>query len=137
MFYRVLFLSLFLAFTTVSSVGFCATTVVEGDAAKAAYEKDKATAYTLRQKGTVFILVAPGGAETPTPTEVTIKPGEALYILNEEDKVVHNVYDESDNSWVLKKQEPANVASIAFSDVGTHKLRCAIHPKMKIVVNIK
>lgn len=137
MYYKILIVSAFLALFSFPSLGVCATQVLEGDAAKAAYEKNKATAYTLKQKDTIFTLIAPGGAETPTPTEVTVKPGEVIYILNEEDKVVHNVYDESDNSWVLKKQEPANIASISFSEAGVHKLRCAIHPKMKIIINVK
>lgn len=137
MLFRTLFAALLLAIIAIPSAGFCATQVVEGDAAKTAYEKDKATAYILKQKDTVFSLISPGGAETPSPKEVTVKPGEVIFILNEEEKVVHNVYDESDHSWVLKKQEPSTVASISFSEAGVHKLRCAIHPKMKITVNVK
>ena len=113
------------------------TQVLEGDEAQAMYETSKSEHYTLRQIDKIFSLVAPDGTETPKPESVTVAPGEFIFITNEEEKVVHNVYDQSDQSWVLKKQEPGGYAAIAFGKPGQHKLRCAIHPKMKITVNVE
>ena len=119
------------------ATAFAGTTVVEGADAAAQYEAKKGSSYTLAQKDKIFILRAPDGTETPKPKTLTVKAGEVIFLTNEEEKYVHNVYDSSDDSWVLKKQEPSGVASIAFSDPGEHKLRCAIHPKMKIKVTVE
>lgn len=110
--------------------------VLEGDEAKSMYEQKKMSLQTLKQIGTMFTLVAPNGTETTKPDEMTVKVGEYIFITNQEEKIVHNVYDESDHSWVLKKQQPGGVAAIAFDAAGVHKLRCAIHPKMRITVNV-
>ena len=48
------------------------------------------------------------------PKKLTVKAGEQIFLTNEEEKYVHNVYDTTDNSWVLKKQEPGGVAVISF-----------------------
>lgn len=119
------------------ALGFAETQVVEGAEAQTMYEESKSKFYTLRQVDKTFILVAPDGTETPKPDEVTVAPGEFIFITNEEEKIVHNVYDQSDHSWVLKKQQPGGYAAIAFGKAGVHKLRCAIHPKMKITVNVE
>ena len=128
---------LMLAFFLVPSYAYAGTVVKEGAEAKTLYEAAKATAQVLAQKDKIFILRAPGGAETKKPKEMTVKVGETIYLTNEEEKYVHNVYDNSDNSWVLKKQAPSEVAAITFNAAGKHKLRCAIHPKMKIKVIVK
>lgn len=119
------------------SAAYAGTKVLEGEEAKKMYEQTKATANTLRQTNTIFVLKKPDGTETEKAEEMKVKVGEYIFITNEEEKVVHNVYDESDQSWVLKKQEPGNIAAIAFDTAGVHKLRCAIHPKMKIVVTVE
>lgn len=112
------------------------TVVLEGDKGKAKYEESKGQSQTLKQLDKVFTLISPDGSEQDKPKEITVKVGEYLFITNNEDKIVHNVYDQSDNSWVLKKQEPGGVAGIAFGEPGEHKLRCAIHPKMKVKVKV-
>lgn len=114
-----------------------ATNVVEGDAAKTKYEAEKSKFHTLKQINKRFVLVAPDGTENKKPKEMTVATGEFIFITNEEDKVVHNVYDQTDQSWVLKKQKPSGYAAISFDSAGTHKLRCAIHPKMKITIHVK
>lgn len=116
--------------------GHAATLVTEGDDAKKLYDAEKAKSQVLVQKDKNFILRA-GGAETPKPTDLKVKAGERFFIANEEGEYVHNVYDESDAGWVLKKQEPSSVAAIAFDAPGVHKLRCAIHPQMRITVTVQ
>lgn len=113
------------------------TTVLEGDAGKAAYEANKSSAQVLAQKDKKFILRMPDGTEKKKPKTMTVKVGEQFFITNEEERFVHNVYDNSDNSWVLKKQQPSEAAAITFNEAGTHKLRCAIHPKMKVKIIVE
>lgn len=113
------------------------TTVVEGDEAKKIYDAKKATSQTLVQKDKKFIVRAAGGAETADAATLSVAAGETFFLTNEEEKYVHNVYDNTDNSWVLKKQEPSQVAAITFAEAGEHMLRCAIHPTMKITVTVK
>jgi plastocyanin len=111
-----------------------ATTVVEGNQAKGLYNKERKTAQVLVQKHKMFLLRAPSGSETTSPPTITVKAGERFYIANEEEMFIHNVYDEGDSSWVIKKQTPSNVAGVTFSAPGEHSLLCAIHPTMKIKV---
>lgn len=113
------------------------TSVLEGAEAKAKYESMKGKAQVLAQKDKIFILRAPDGSATEKPKKMTVKVGEPIFLTNEEEKYTHNVYDNTDNSWVLKKQAPSEVAVITFGAPGEHKLRCAIHPKMKIKVTIE
>src|SRR5262245_28063524 len=87
--------------------------VVEGDDAKKAYEADKNKAQMLVQKDKNFILRS-DGADTLKPDRFRVKVGERFYILNDEAEYVHNVYDQSDAGWVLKKQEPASMAAVSF-----------------------
>lgn len=124
------------AFLLLATNAMAATTVVEGADAKKLYDAEKATSNVLVQKDKNFILRA-GGTETPKPTEMKVKAGQRFYIANEEGEFVHNVYDETDAGWVLKKQEPAGIAAISFDKAGEHNLRCAIHPQMKIKVIVE
>ncbi len=109
---------------------------IEGEEANKLYASDKGKVQVLVQKNKEFVLRAPDGKEAVNPTVIKVKAGEKLYIANEEETFVHNVYDVTDSSWVLKKQNPATVAVIEFDKPGKHSLRCAIHPKMKIDVEI-
>ncbi|MGO9483296.1 MAG: hypothetical protein ACLPX9_01755 [Rhodomicrobium sp.] len=113
-----------------------AVVVTEGNDAKKIYEEEKGKAQILVQKDKNFVLRA-RGVDTPKPKEIKVKAGERFFIINEEMEYVHNVYDESDDKWVLEKQEPSSVAAIVFDAPGEHRLRCAIHPQMKITVIVQ
>ena len=113
---------------------FAGSKVAEGDDAQKLFDAQKSKAQILVQKDTSFHLRKPGAAEEDRPQTLTVKAGEAFFITNEEAAFVHNVYDETDASWVLKKQVPSSVAALSFDSPGEHKLRCAIHPKMQITV---
>lgn len=108
--------------------------VVEGDAAKKLYATEKDKVQTLVQKDKEFLLRTADGTEVSKPEKITVKVGERIYVTNEEMEIVHNVYDSTDTSWLLKKQEASSVAAITFLKAGQHKLRCAIHPIMKTEV---
>lgn len=112
------------------------TTVIEGAEAQKLYNEQKNKAQILVQKNKVFIL-RHEGHEQEKPEELEVKRGEIFFIVNEEDKFIHNVYDLDDESWILKKQEPGGIAAIRFEKEGHHSLRCAIHPTMKTLVKVK
>ena len=70
-------------------------------------------------------------------TEITIKPGEALIFTNC-DSVTHNVFSHSQaNPFTIKVQKPGEATTVAFKEEGVTEVRCAIHPKMKILVTVK
>src|SRR4051812_28545666 len=67
-------------------------------------------------------------------TEITIKPGDSLVFTNA-DGVTHNVFSNStNNAFNLKVQAPGNATAVTFAEEGTTEVRCAIHPKMKLIV---
>jgi plastocyanin len=123
-------------FCLYASVAISSTVVVEGLEAKKMYDAAKDTAQILVQKNKVFIL-RHEGKEEDRPEEVEVKAGEFFFIVNEEDKFIHNVYDMDDESWILKKQEPSGIAAIKFDEAGRHAIRCAIHPTMKTVLKVE
>lgn len=126
-----------LALSLSAAPAMAGTTVVEGDEALALYEEKKGVFQTLKQLKKKFYLISPAGEETKKPKKMTVKAGEFIFLTNDEEKIVHNVYDESDKSWVLKKQQPGGTAAISFDTPGVHKLRCAIHPKMRVEVTVE
>jgi len=127
---------LFFAASLLSMQAYAKTIVLEGADAEQAFTKEKTAAIVLVQKNKEFILRTPDGKETAKPEMITVKAGQRFYIVNEEHEFVHNVYDETDSSWVLKKQQPSGIAAIAFDTPGRHNLRCAIHPTMKTAVEV-
>lgn len=70
-------------------------------------------------------------------TEITVKPGEKVIFQND-DEVTHNVFSNSKiNAFDLKTQKPGAASEVTFKDEGTTEVRCAIHPKMKVIVTVK
>jgi plastocyanin len=70
-------------------------------------------------------------------TEITIKPGEKIVFQNS-DAVTHNVFSNSKvNPFHIKIQQPGNSSTVQFADEGTTEVRCAIHPRMKLMVTVK
>ena len=69
--------------------------------------------------------------------EITIKPGETVVFKNV-DEVTHNVFSTSKvNPFVIKTQKPGESTPVEFKDEGVTEVRCAIHPTMKLMVNVK
>lgn len=67
---------------------------------------------------------------------ITVSKGDSIVFKNEDD-VVHNVFSSSaDFKFNLKAQAPGTSASVAFDKPGTHSVRCAIHPTMKLAVTV-
>jgi len=65
-----------------------------------------------------------------------IKPGDAVVIKNEDD-VVHNVLSKSGGLELNKLQQPGDQTRIVFNDSGQWVIRCAIHPKAKLTINVQ
>jgi plastocyanin len=86
----------------------------------------EAAAHSVSQKGKAF---APG--------TVTVKVGEAITFHNDDD-VTHNAFSTSKgNEFNSKVQAPGATSSISFKQPGTVDVRCAFHPKMKLVVVVQ
>lgn len=129
-------LLLIMSMNAVMGVVFADVVVTEGVEAQKLYNEKRNSAQILVQKNKVFIL-RHQGKEEEKPEELEVKKGETFFIVNEEDKFIHNVYDLDDESWILKKQEPGGIAAIRFEKEGRHSLRCAIHPTMKTLIKVK
>lgn len=70
-------------------------------------------------------------------TDITIKPGEKIVFKNS-DTVTHNVFSNSKvNPFTIKIQQPGSTSTVQFDDEGVTEVRCAIHPKMKLMVTVQ
>jgi len=80
---------------------------------------------TIGQKGRIF-----------SETEVTIKSGEKLNFLNDDD-IVHNVMSTSaGNEFNIGAQAPGISTPVTFKTKGDIAVICAIHPRMKMTVKV-
>lgn len=69
--------------------------------------------------------------------EMTIKAGDSVTFVNN-DTVTHNVYSRSKgNKFDTGGQAPSASMTRAFSSPGKVKVRCAIHPRMKLTINVE
>ena len=67
---------------------------------------------------------------------ITIKVGDEITFVNR-DRVAHNVYSRTKGTqFDLKVQNPGASNTVTFDNPGVVKVRCAIHPKMKLTVNV-
>jgi plastocyanin len=80
---------------------------------------------TITQKGRVF-----------SSESVTIKKGESLTFVND-DTVPHNIFSTSKgNEFNLGSQSPGASTDVTFKEAGEVQVICAIHPRMKMTVNV-
>jgi len=70
--------------------------------------------------------------------EAKIKAGDNIIFSNKDD-VTHNiqVVDPDDNLDDKGLQKPGQDIKASFAKAGTYKVRCAIHPKMKMTVTVQ
>ena len=69
--------------------------------------------------------------------EVEISVGDSVKFQND-DTIAHNVHSRSKgDKFDLGVQKPGTSSSYTFSNAGSFKVRCAIHPKMKVTVKVK
>ena len=83
--------------------------------------------YNVSQKGREF-----------RPTALSINRNEAVTIVNDDADLLHHAYIASDKlNYDSGDQGPGSKISITFPTPGTFEVLCAIHPKMKLVVQVK
>ena len=72
-----------------------------------------------------------------TPTRVQVKPGERLWLLNNDTRT-HNVrvFDEK-LDFDSGAQEPGETVELAFPKVGNYLVFCGIHHKMELTVDVR
>lgn len=69
--------------------------------------------------------------------QVTLKVGDTVSFVND-DEITHNVYSRSKgHRFDIGAQRPGTTVSHQFTAPGKVKVRCAIHPRMKLTVNVK
>ena len=80
---------------------------------------------TISEKGKVFSM-----------TEVTIKKGDTINFLND-DNIVHNVMSTSaGNEFNVGAVKPGVQTPVTFKNAGDVQVICAIHPTMKLHVKV-
>ena len=69
--------------------------------------------------------------------QIDIGPGDAVQFSNE-DQFLHQIYVAAGGlDFDSREQPPGDVITINFPNPGTFEIRCHIHPKMSLVVNVK
>ena len=73
-----------------------------------------------------------------TPNAISVARGEAVFIVNDDLNLRHHAYiDSSKFKYDSGDQEPGSEISVTIPVAGTFDLLCAIHPKMRLVINVK
>ena len=67
--------------------------------------------------------------------KVDIKAGDSIKFVNS-DSITHNIYSSKGMKFDLGAQKPGASSNQVFDKAGKFKVRCAIHPKMKVTVNV-
>ena len=71
------------------------------------------------------------------PAAITIPRGSKLHIVND-DNITHHVYiDSPEMSFDSGEQAIGETADISFTRPGSFRVRCAIHPTMRLQVTVK
>ena len=69
-------------------------------------------------------------------SEIHVKVGDVVEFKNDDD-VSHNVFSVSKiQPFNTKMQTPGSEAAVTFTTPGTVDVRCAIHPGMKLVIQV-
>jgi plastocyanin len=72
------------------------------------------------------------------PGEVSIARGATIQIMNDDGDLLHHAYIDSPKfSFDSGDQQPGSKTNITFVQTGDFAVRCAIHPKMKLLVHVK
>lgn len=71
------------------------------------------------------------------PAALTVRAGDGVTFVNR-DLYDHNVYSESPgNAFNIGIQAPGDTNGVTLSTPGTVEVRCRIHPKMHMLVNVE
>ena len=73
-------------------------------------------------------------------TDLTLKAGDHIKFLNQDD-VNHNILvqtgDDDDDAKDMGVQAPGVAVEVPFDKAGKYKIRCHIHPSMKLNVEVQ
>ncbi|HEU5048493.1 MAG TPA: cupredoxin domain-containing protein [Rickettsiales bacterium] len=71
------------------------------------------------------------------PAEITAKAGDTITFDNQ-DVITHNLYSkDAGNEFEFPKQDPGQKEKLTLKSAGKMTVHCAIHPKMKLVINVQ
>jgi len=85
-----------------------------------------ASVATVSQKGRAF-----------TVRDVQVARGDTVQVMND-DEFVHQIYVQSPSfTYESDEQEPGKAVGVRFPVAGTFEMRCHIHPKMLLTVNVR
>ena len=113
--------------TTRSTRALSAALVLAGLLAALAVCAEAATTFNIAQRAIHFSQVS-----------ITIKAGDTIHYHNQDD-VTHNlmVIGADDDPEDQGLQPPGATVTHTFTQEGTFEVRCAIHPKMKMMVTVE
>lgn len=85
-----------------------------------------ASVYTVIQRGRAFAV-----------GEIAINRGDSIRFTNE-DEFLHQIYvDSGEMAFDSDEQRPGRTIEVKFPRAGTFPVRCHIHPKMLLVVQVR
>jgi plastocyanin len=71
------------------------------------------------------------------PGHIAINRGEALRFINDDGDLLHHAYLTSPTfEFDSNDQKPGSSFTVVFPVAGSFTVRCGIHPKMKLMVNV-
>ena len=95
-----------------------------------------AVLWTVAASGAGLATVAQRGRAFAVPG-VQIARGDAVRFVNE-DTFLHQVFVQSPSfSYESDEQEPGLVVDVRFTSAGAFTVRCHIHPKMALQVDVR
>ena len=69
--------------------------------------------------------------------KISVERGDRVHFTND-DEFIHHVYVKDDAfNFDSGEQQIGQTVTIEFTRLGTFEVHCAIHPKMRLVVNVK
>lgn len=72
-----------------------------------------------------------------SPSEITVKVGDTVTFINR-DKHTHNVYSRTKgHEFNFRSQKPGEKNAVELENYGTIKVKCAMHPKMRMKIVVK
>jgi plastocyanin len=72
------------------------------------------------------------------PHALQIARGDTVHIVNDDGELIHHAYVATDAfSFDSGEQEPRSITNVRFTAAGTFTIRCRIHPKMSLIVEVK
>ena len=89
--------------------------------------QSSSTIYPVTQKGRVFSV-----------DSINIEKGDIVRIINDDGNLRHHAFIRDERfSFDSGDQEPGSTTDIPFTKSGTFNVLCGIHPKMKLIVNVR